>query len=97
MVKALVTLKSLLFKVRHIRSVTLQTPMIDTSKIGKRVEKRTACAFTQMANAARSAGHNLVINSGFRTMEEQQYFWNCYQTKKCNNGTYYHNIALKQH
>jgi LAS superfamily LD-carboxypeptidase LdcB len=61
----------------NIEIVTLQ---------GKRVEKRTACAFTQMANAARSAGHNLVINSGFRTMEEQQYFWNCYQTKKCNNG-----------
>jgi peptidoglycan hydrolase-like protein with peptidoglycan-binding domain len=53
---------------------------------GKRVEKRTACAFLTMANAARGAGLNIQINSGFRTMEEQQYFWNCYQTKKCNNG-----------
>lgn len=57
--------------------------------IGKRVEKRTACAFLTMYNAARAAGLNIGINSGFRTMEEQQYYWNCYQTKRCNNGAYF--------
>jgi len=48
--------------------------------------KPTACAFAQMAEAAKKAGIRLTINSGFRTLARQQYFWNCYQTKKCNNG-----------
>jgi hypothetical protein len=46
----------------------------------------TACAFDQMASAAKQAGVSIKINSGFRTIARQNYFWNCYQTKKCNNG-----------
>lgn len=26
------------------------------------------------------------VNEGHRTMARQWYFWNCYQTKRCNNG-----------
>jgi len=48
--------------------------------------KPTACAFAQMAEAAARAGIRLTINSGFRTYDRQVYFWNCFQTKRCNNG-----------
>jgi LAS superfamily LD-carboxypeptidase LdcB len=46
----------------------------------------TACAFNKMFVAARTAGVRLTISSAFRTLERQRYFWNCYQTKRCNNG-----------
>jgi len=46
----------------------------------------TACAFNKMYNSAKAAGVRLSINSAFRTLERQKYFWNCYQTKRCNNG-----------
>jgi len=68
--------------------------MVDTSKIGLpdtladntlRLQP-TACAFARMAEAASKAGIALKIASGFRTLARQQYFWNCYQTKKCNGG-----------
>jgi len=48
--------------------------------------KPTACAFARMAAAAARAGLQMKIASGFRTLARQQYFWNCYKTKKCNNG-----------
>jgi hypothetical protein len=53
---------------------------------GKRASKPTGHAFLKMQQAAHSAGVHLVINSGFRTMSEQQYFWGCYQNGNCNNG-----------
>jgi len=53
--------------------------------------KTTACVFAQMAKAAAATGIKLTIDSGFRTFARQQYFWNCYQTKKCNGG----NLAAK--
>ncbi|CAF1658149.1 unnamed protein product [Rotaria magnacalcarata] len=46
----------------------------------------TACAFDKMASAAKQAGVTITIASGFRTVARQEYFWNCYQTKACNNG-----------
>jgi len=46
----------------------------------------TACAFSKMRTAALRSGVNIKINSGFRTLSRQNYFWNCYQTKRCNNG-----------
>jgi len=52
---------------------------------------KTACAFERMKDAATAANVHLKIASGFRTLARQQYFWNCYQTKKCNNG----NIAAR--
>lgn len=42
--------------------------------------------FQKLKAAAAKAGVTIRVNSGFRTMAEQQYFWNCYVTKKCNNG-----------
>jgi hypothetical protein len=65
---------------------------IDVIKIGsKRASKPTGHAFLKMQKAAHAAGVALTINSGFRTNEEQQYFYNCYKTKKCNSG----NLAAK--
>ncbi|MBX3202582.1 MAG: D-alanyl-D-alanine carboxypeptidase family protein [Labilithrix sp.] len=65
---------------------------IDVIKIGgKRVSKPSGHAFLKMQKAAHSAGVNLTLSSGFRTNDEQKYFYNCYRTKKCNGG----NLAAK--
>jgi hypothetical protein len=53
---------------------------------GKKTSKATAHAFLKWQAAADAAGVSLSINSGFRSMEEQRYLYNCYQTRRCNNG-----------
>jgi len=53
--------------------------------------KTTACKFAAMAAAAQAEGVRITINSGFRTIARQNYFYNCMLTKKCNNG----NLAAK--
>ncbi len=53
---------------------------------GKPVERKTANAYYVMQQAAAKAGVAIRIVSGFRTMAQQQYLYNCYLTKKCNNG-----------
>ncbi|KAL9644007.1 hypothetical protein ABK040_005475 [Willaertia magna] len=53
---------------------------------GKNVVDSTAGYFNAMKNAAAQSGIHLQISSGFRTNAEQQYFYNCYKTKSCNNG-----------
>lgn len=53
---------------------------------GKPVVVETANKYLRMKRAAAAKGVNLRINSGFRTMKEQKYFYNCYLTKKCNKG-----------
>ncbi|RYE74176.1 MAG: hypothetical protein EOO74_11930, partial [Myxococcales bacterium] len=58
---------------------------------GKPVEIETANAFLTMAKAAEASGIQLRINSGFRTMAEQQYYYNCYINQNCNDG----NLAAK--
>ncbi len=42
--------------------------------------------FLKMQKAANAAGVSLSINSGFRTMAEQQHLYDCYLHKSCNNG-----------
>jgi hypothetical protein len=60
---------------------------IDVIHIGdKPVARRTAGAFLVLRQRAAEAGVTVTINSGFRTMDEQQYFYDCYRTGKCNNG-----------
>jgi len=60
---------------------------VDVIKIGsKRTTKSTGHAFLKMQKAARAAGVTLSLSSGFRTNDEQQYFYNCYKSKKCNKG-----------
>lgn len=46
---------------------------------GKPVAEAVANAFLVMREAAKSAGINLIIDSGFRTMEEQQALYAAYQ------------------
>jgi hypothetical protein len=53
---------------------------------GKPTAVATAHAFLKWQAAADRAGVSLSINSGFRTMDQQRYLYNCYQTKRCNNG-----------
>jgi LAS superfamily LD-carboxypeptidase LdcB len=65
---------------------------IEVVKIAtKRVSVPTGHAFLKMQKAANEAGVSLTLSSGFRTMDEQEYFYNCYKTKSCNNG----NLAAK--
>jgi hypothetical protein len=58
---------------------------------GKKVELDTANAYYVMAQAAAKAGVTLKVVSGFRTMAEQQYLYNCYVNCNCNNC----NLAAK--
>lgn len=51
---------------------------------GKLVEVRTAQAFGAMRAAARSAGVNIVVVSGFRTMDQQRYLYNLYLSGRGN-------------
>jgi MYXO-CTERM domain-containing protein len=52
---------------------------------GDPVEVETANAFIMLAEAAAADGVTLKINSGFRTMAEQEYFYGCYINCNCNN------------
>jgi hypothetical protein len=60
---------------------------VDTIKIGgKRTTVKTGNAFLSLQKKAASRGITVSINSGFRTMDEQRYFYGCYQSGRCNNG-----------
>ncbi len=52
---------------------------------GEPVEKDTANAFWVMREAAAADGVQIHINSGFRTMAEQEYFYMCYTCCCCNS------------
>jgi hypothetical protein len=58
---------------------------------GKPVERSTANAYYVMQQAAAAQGVNIKVVSGFRTMAEQQYLYNCYVNCNCNNC----NLAAK--
>lgn len=53
---------------------------------GKWVEVNTARGYLKMRANAKARGVTLRIVSGFRTMAQQRYLYNCYKTKRCNNG-----------
>ncbi len=55
-------------------------------KGAKLVSTKTATAYVSMLAAARKAGIELTINSGFRSYGEQEYLFKCYTTKSCNGG-----------
>lgn len=50
------------------------------------MERDTANALLTMSQAAENSGVLIRVASGFRTMAQQQYFWNCYINKNCNQG-----------
>jgi D-alanyl-D-alanine carboxypeptidase len=82
------------YKVVALVEQHLQNPSIAKSHADKKdntIRTEVACAFSRMSAAAKQAGANLKISSAFRTFKRQQYFYNCYKTKKCNNG----NLAAK--
>lgn len=58
---------------------------------GKMLREEAAGPFIQMVEAARRDGVIISVTSAFRTMAEQQRLYDCYITKKCNNG----NLAAK--
>lgn len=62
------------------------TTICVTTIDGKLVEVNTARAYVRMRTAARAAGVTLRVVSGFRTMAQQRYLYDCYKTKRCNNG-----------
>jgi hypothetical protein len=67
---------------RNGRKMTICVTTID----GKLVEVNTARAYLKMRAAAAKRGVSLYVVSGFRTMSQQRYLYNCYKTKRCNNG-----------
>ncbi|CAF1337470.1 unnamed protein product [Didymodactylos carnosus] len=76
----------------------LQSHLVDSSKYSlgsnqadNTMTTTTACSFDKMRSAAAAAGATIKIASGFRTIERQQYFYNCYVNKNCNGG----NLAAK--
>ncbi len=58
---------------------------------GKKMEVQSANAYYVMAQAAAKKGVNLKVVSGFRTMAQQTYLYNCYKNCNCNNC----NLAAK--
>jgi hypothetical protein len=52
---------------------------------GAIVSAKYADAFQRMGEAAKADGVQM-SGKGIRSYEQQVYFWNCYQTKSCNNG-----------
>jgi hypothetical protein len=83
-----------IYSVVKIRTEHLTDPSIYSAAPTEKdntMTTATACAFDKMATAAKQAGVSIKISSGFRTIARQNYFWDCYQTKKCNNG----NLAAK--
>ena len=63
---------------------------------GKKVEQNLARAWYQMYLAAQADGVTLTLVSGFRTMAQQQYLWDCYKGKSggsCPAGCSSCNIA----
>jgi hypothetical protein len=80
---------NVMYSVVKIRPEHLSNPSIHSAAPTAQdntMTTTTACAFDKMASAAKSAGVAITIASGFRTVARQQYFWNCYQSKQCNNG-----------
>jgi len=80
---------NVMYSVVKIRSEHLSNPSIQSAAPTAQdntMTTTTACAFDKMASAAKQAGVTITIASGFRTVARQEYFWNCYQTKQCNNG-----------
>jgi hypothetical protein len=80
---------NVIYSVVKIRPEHLSNPAIHSAAPTAQdntMTTTTACAFDKMASAAKQAGAAITIASGFRTVARQQYFWNCYQTKQCNNG-----------
>ncbi|CAF1190018.1 unnamed protein product [Rotaria sordida] len=80
---------NVVYSVVKIRREHLSNPAIYTKSptaSDNTMTTSTACAFDKMATAAKKAGVRITISSGFRTVARQEYFWNCYQTKACNNG-----------
>ena len=58
---------------------------------GKKMELKTANAYYVMAQAAAKAGVNIKVVSGFRSMAQQTYLYNCYKNCNCNSC----NLAAK--
>lgn len=53
---------------------------------GMRTTVRTGHAFLELQRRAAARGIDVRIESGFRTMSEQEHLWHCYQTGACNSG-----------
>lgn len=53
---------------------------------GNTVTRRLGNAFLALERAAAARGLRIWINSGFRTMAEQQRLYDCYRTRSCNGG-----------
>ena len=67
----------------YVKGVPFEISLVTVD--GKPVEVSTANALYVMQQAAAADGVNITVVSGFRTMEQQEYFWGCYQSCSCNS------------
>jgi hypothetical protein len=64
----------------HGKAMSICTVTINS----KAVEQSTAAAFIRMRDAAKSAGVNIVVVSGFRTMQKQRELYAAYKAHRGN-------------
>ncbi|MFO0663476.1 MAG: M15 family metallopeptidase [Polyangiaceae bacterium] len=64
---------------------------------GKVASVKTGHAYLKLRAAMKAKGVTLSVNSGFRTMSEQRYFYNCYVTQSCNNGHFAYEPGYSNH
>lgn len=64
---------------------------------GKVATLKTGHAYLKLRAAMKAKGVTLSVNSGFRTMSEQKYFYNCYKTQSCNNGNFAFEPGFSNH
>ena len=67
----------------YVRGDAFQIVLVTVD--GHPVERDTANAYIVMQSAAANDGVGIDIVDGFRTMDEQQYYWDCFQNCNCNN------------
>lgn len=97
--------KKVTIELCEVGSITLSEPgfytdqdpeIFRSAKTGIIVNAEVSEAFQKMGEAAKAAGVQL-SGKGIRSYEKQEYFWNCYQTKECNNGNEAAKPGTSQH
>ncbi len=77
----------------HVNGKQVSINICKVTELGgsNEVNSRVSGAYAALVKAYKATGESIRASSSFRTYEKQEYFYNCYKTKKCNNG----NLAAK--
>ena len=77
----------------HVNGKQISINICKVTELGgsNEVNSRVSGAYAALVRAYKATGNSIRASSSFRTYEKQEYFYNCYMTKSCNNG----NLAAK--